>query len=401
MKNYKKYNLVNDLGFIKTGIKEYVGVKKYYSTGSIKKNDFVSEGKYDFNSRPLRANREVQKNDVLQARMFDTDKSILIDDNLNNCLVSTGFFQFRPPKETIIPKLLYYILSSKMFLNKKNSLCTGSTQKAINDESLKRINIILPTISEQQNIVKKLDKIFDNIKKNILLTKNKINELDLLFDSFLLHSFNSTDKNWKKVQLKDLCLNYKNDIVDGPFGSNLKSEHFIKEGVIVLKIQNIKKFLINSKKLSYVSYEKFIDLKRHTFKVGDIIMTKLGAPLGVSAIVENINEGVIVADLVRIRAKKINTEFLCFQLNSKLISSYINSMQKGATRPRIKLSVVRELPIKTTNNEKQIIIVKRLKKILLEIDNLKNIYLKKNINLELLKNSLINNYLSNEMINST
>tara|TARA_Y100000294_G_C8311544_1_gene238942 strand:- start:279 stop:509 length:231 start_codon:yes stop_codon:yes gene_type:complete len=76
-------------------------------------------------------------------------------------------------------------------------------------------------------------------------------------------------------------------------------------------------------------------------------------------------------------------------------------MQKGATRPRIKLSVVRELPIKTTNNEKQIIIVKRLKKILLEIDNLKNIYLKKNINLELLKNSLINNYLSNEMINST
>ncbi|NOQ34595.1 MAG: hypothetical protein GQ569_01705, partial [Methylococcaceae bacterium] len=39
--------------------------------------------------------------------------------------------------------------------------------------------------------------------------------------------------------LKDLCDNYKQDIVDGPFGANLKREHYTNKGVPILKIQNI------------------------------------------------------------------------------------------------------------------------------------------------------------------
>jgi type I restriction enzyme S subunit len=74
-------------------------------------------------------------------------------------------------------------------------------------------------------------------------------------------------------------------------------------------------------------------------------MTKLGAPLGASAIVEDGPDGIIVADLVRIRAKKVDTNYLCYHLNSPKTSDFINSMQKGTTRPRVTLSVVRELPI--------------------------------------------------------
>ena len=35
----------------------------------------------------------------------------------------------------------------------------------------------------------------------------------------------------KEACLHELCVNGKSDIVDGPFGSNLKSEHFISEGI--------------------------------------------------------------------------------------------------------------------------------------------------------------------------
>lgn len=74
-------------------------------------------------------------------------------------------------------------------------------------------------------------------------------------------------------------------------------------------------------------------------------MTKLGNPLGVSAIVEDLDKGVIVADIVRIRAQQINTKYLCYHLNSQRTNDFINTMQKGTTRPRVTLSVVRELPI--------------------------------------------------------
>lgn len=147
--------------------------------------------------------------------------------------------------------------------------------------------------------------------------------------------------------LKDLCSNYKNDIVDGPFGSNLKRKDYLDNGIPVLKIQNIKAFNIVLKKMDYVSATKYEELKRHSYKTGDIIMTKLGLPLGVSAIVKDIDDGLIVADLVRIRTDKIDTKYLCYHLNSPETNDFINKQQKGTTRPRVRITVVRDLPIYT------------------------------------------------------
>ena len=147
------------------------------------------------------------------------------------------------------------------------------------------------------------------------------------------------------VPLKDLCNNYKIDIVDGPFGANLKREHYKEGGIPVLKIQNIKAFKITLKKMDYVNSDKFHELRRHNYTDGDIIMTKLGNPLGESAIVQGLDEGLVVADLVRIRAQKVDTKYLCYHLNSPITSAYINSQQKGTTRPRVRIAVVRDLPI--------------------------------------------------------
>ena len=153
--------------------------------------------------------------------------------------------------------------------------------------------------------------------------------------------------------LKSLCNNFQQDIVDGPFGSELQRKDYISEGMPVLKIQNIKPFAVEVKRMDYVSPAKFGELKRHSYRRGDIVMTKLGSPLGVSAIVEGVDDGLIVADLVRIRAQGVNTKYLCYHLNSQRTSDFINSMQKGTTRPRVTLSVVRELPIAVPSPEEQ------------------------------------------------
>lgn len=158
---------------------------------------------------------------------------------------------------------------------------------------------------------------------------------------------------WVMKPLQELCNNVKQDIVDGPFGSELQRKDYLPAGIPVLKIQNIKPFSIEVKNMDYISPSKFQDLKRHSYTAGDIVMTKLGAPLGVSAIVDGVNDGVIVADLVRIRAQRINTKYLCYHLNSQATNDFINSMQKGTTRPRVTLSVVRELPIAFPSPEEQ------------------------------------------------
>ena len=152
-------------------------------------------------------------------------------------------------------------------------------------------------------------------------------------------------EGWRILALKEVCDDYRQDIVDGPFGANLKREHYTDRGVPVLKIQNIKPFKIVLKKMDYVTKDKAKELRRHGFRRGDIILTKLGLPLGVSAIVEDMEAGIIVADLVRVRAAKIDTKYLCYHLNSPVTSAFLNKQQGGTTRPRVRITAVRELPI--------------------------------------------------------
>jgi type I restriction enzyme S subunit len=162
---------------------------------------------------------------------------------------------------------------------------------------------------------------------------------------------------WHVRPLGELCNDVKQDIVDGPFGSELQRRDYVSEGIPVLKIQNVKPFAIELKKMDHVASAKYEELKRHSFRRGDIVMTKLGSPLGASAIVDDLQAGLIVADLVRIRAEGINTRYLCYHLNSQRTRDLINSMQKGTTRPRVRLSVVRGLPIATPVPEEQARIV--------------------------------------------
>lgn len=152
-------------------------------------------------------------------------------------------------------------------------------------------------------------------------------------------------KDVQFVPLRELCDDWKKNVVSGPFGSNLKREHFVSSGIPVLKIQNVKPLELKIKNLNYVTSEKAHELRRHSFERGDLVVTKLGSPLGAAAIVEELEQGIIVADLVRIRASKVDTKYLCYHINSPVSNHALNDQQEGATRPRIKLDVLRDLPI--------------------------------------------------------
>lgn len=78
------------------------------------------------------------------------------------------------PNDKILFEFLYYFLfSSKEFLN---DLGTGTTFKEISSKTLSNINISLPTIIEQRDIIKKIDEVFKQLKiVNKYLIKSKIN----------------------------------------------------------------------------------------------------------------------------------------------------------------------------------------------------------------------------------
>jgi type I restriction enzyme, S subunit len=166
---------------------------------------------------------------------------------------------------------------------------------------------------------------------------------------------------WHTFRLDQLVVNPKSDIVDGPFGSNLKASEYIESGVPIARLQNVNPNVFVRKNIRFVSEEKATELSRHNFKGGDLLITKLGDPLGEACIVPaDIERGVIVADLVRVRLdpKRCVKAAVCYAINSTLAQAQFKRETKGTTRPRVNLGMVRSLrlPLPKSLDEQQRIV---------------------------------------------
>lgn len=85
---------------------------------------------------------------------------------------------------------------------------------------------------------------------------------------------------WEVARLEDIASKAKYSMVDGPFGSNLKSEHYREAGVPVLQSGFVTSGWFKAKKYVYVEQQLFEEQKRSSAKAGDILMAKIGAQAG-------------------------------------------------------------------------------------------------------------------------
>jgi type I restriction enzyme S subunit len=167
-------------------------------------------------------------------------------------------------------------------------------------------------------------------------------------------------KGWATARLEDLTENPKQDIVDGPFGSNLKASEYVEAGIPIVRLQNIDRNRFLEKNIRCVTSLKAKELSRHSFRSGDVIITKLGDPVGKACVVpSSLSQGIIVADVVRARIDERNAlkEFVVYAINSPEVVSQINLEVKGSTRPRVNLGHIRalEIPLPPLNEQRRIV----------------------------------------------
>jgi type I restriction enzyme S subunit len=176
---------------------------------------------------------------------------------------------------------------------------------------------------------------------------------------------------WALVKLSDLVVDPKKDLVDGPFGSDLKADEYTDTGVPVFKIQNIKANQFLDKKINYITKEKAKSLSRHSFISGDLIITKLGYPLGLCCKVpEKYKYGIIVADLMRLRPNRlvVYDQFLIYAINSNVVQNQFKAITKGTTRPRVNLTIVRDIELALPPLTEQHRIVAKIEELFSSLD---------------------------------
>jgi len=154
-------------------------------------------------------------------------------------------------------------------------------------------------------------------------------------------------ERWEEKRLLDLAKK-ESDIVGGPFGSNLKVSDYTESGVPIIRLQNIERNRFIKKDIKFISKEKAQELEYHSFRAGDIVLAKLGDPIGKTCTVpDDLIEGIVVADVVRIRTdpELTSKDYVVYALNSDFTSEQFRKLKTGTTRPRVNVSDVRHIKL--------------------------------------------------------
>ncbi|EJT5934379.1 restriction endonuclease subunit S [Clostridium perfringens] len=239
-------------------------------------------------------------------------------------------------------KYFIYFTMSDDYSRQINKFVVGTTRKRISRKNLEEINISLPNIAIQNKIVEKLDIALELINKR----KLQIKELDLLVKSKFIEMFRG-DKNFDYIKIENL-VEVKSDIVDGPFGSNLKTIDYVDSGVRVIQINNIGESQFRNGNKRYITEEKFNSLIKHSVIPGDIVVAKMGEPIGRACIVPNwLEKAVIVADCMKIHPdlNVINAKYLEFLLNTEEVKVQFKKYSQGSTRVRLNLTMLRQTEV--------------------------------------------------------
>ena len=256
---------------------------------------------------------------------------------------SADILTIREKESIIADGFLIYVLYQDSLWDFIVSNSNGGLTRRIKWKQLKDYEFKLPPLEIQEIISKRLWAAYQlkEAYKKLLVTTDEM--VKSQFIEMFGNPINNT-KNWKISSLKDACVL----VSDGPFGSNLKSCHYVQEGVRVIRLQNICQGQFNDTDRAYISNEHYKTLKRYTCNPGEIVIATLGEPnLRACIIPDYIKLSINKADCIHVIPKSdlLNPVFVCSYFNSTQVLHLATSDIHGTTRARIAGGQVANFPV--------------------------------------------------------
>ena len=155
--------------------------------------------------------------------------------------------------------------------------------------------------------------------------------------------------NWTWKTLIETALPVKNAIADGPFGSSLKTCHYVDKGVPVLQGKNITEDNFRMFDIRFITESKANELRRSWIQLGDILLIKIGS-IGYSAVVDNLDnfqKAVIPANMAKITPNPdvIDTRYLYRWLTSNQVKRHLRQVASKTAQPALNLTKIKDLPV--------------------------------------------------------
>ena len=248
-------------------------------------------------------------------------------------------------KDRILPEYLVKAFDSKDVRNFINRNSSGTTVGTLTIQTAKKLEITLPSIDEQKQIIERVVKIEKIIKER----QQELQLLDDLIKARFVEMFGDLANPsclWDKSKLIDVCAN-KDDIKCGPFGTQLNKNEYMESGIAVWEIPQINSAFL-TKPTHFLTKEKAEQLKSYTIIPGDIAMSRKGNVGKCALFPDNYSEGIIHSDVLRIRVdcKRVNSLFMMYQLHfSRAVTRQIELVSSGAIMAGVNVTKLKQIYI--------------------------------------------------------
>lgn len=213
-----------------------------------------------------------------------------------------------------------------------DDVISGTAQPQITREGLRKVSVLLPSLTEQRRIADILD------RAEALRAKRRtaLASLDELTRSLFREMFGdpvSNPKGFKTGTIDDVVGATKGDVRCGPFGTQLKVHEIVSKGIPLLGIENVlnNKFVGQSSK--FLTPAKARELAAFDVKSHDVLITRMGTIGRACVVPTNFEEGRFSYHLFRIRPDqtKCLSAFLSATISdSGTFQSQLQSMSHGA-----------------------------------------------------------------------
>jgi len=370
---------------------------RYFKMSNIRNNNGINEDSFTFVNA---SDDEVEKYKLVNNDfLFNTRNSYELVGK--TCLYNSKYLKptlfnnnilrvrFKPE---LIPQFVAYLFSTLKTLSELDEIKSGTTNViGIYYKSLKNIQIPIPPLQEQKQIVAILNKAFtatDQAKANI--EKNIVNAKEL-FQSKLNDIFSQKGDGWEEKELSSIgqvqtgtTPPTKDKSNYGPFIPFVKPPHFCKDGSI-----NTGESMLSKKGLE----------KGRLFSANSVLMVCIGATIGKTGFSE-----IPVSSNQQINALTPNENYIAKLLYYALISPFVQNqvMSVGksaqATLPIINKSKWLKLKVYlTADKKKQSKIIKTLDELKENCIKIESNYNKKLKDLDDLKKSILQKAFAGEL----
>jgi type I restriction enzyme S subunit len=259
----------------------------------------------------------------------------------------------RADKTHVLPSFLAYLFGTEAFSKLANEcLAVGSTnQMELGRDSLRTLGILLPSISEQQQLLSYLDekvRRIDNLieeqdtMRSLVLVRRSA-EIDRLIEHGGLDSglrpvespwIDAIPDSWGFMPLKYCVERVTVGIVINP------SHYYEDEGVPVLRGLNIRPGKVTDDDLVFMSDASNAIHSKSILRSGDVVVVRTGAA-GSAAVVPDWAVGGNIVDLLHVRPGPLmRPKFVELLLNSRLVQRQVVSGSVGALQAHFNTSAL-------------------------------------------------------------